>query len=204
MDIVAGCRGGTQAGALMPMIVELRNGNEFESWDGGQETADVFDDAINTVVFVQRHTLVDRVRKQALEVNQMLRHIPGDVLHGKLRGLRFEDKILHMHVTGWTPAQHLLWCKGRHIAQRLCRLGMRQGRFSGTHERDTTTVARATEDFVVHMQAIEYIQDREGNLRSAQNVATKIKDHVCRTLTLAEGSREQTPNILRLQLHPEE
>ena len=134
----------------MAMVIQLRDRDKFNPWNGGEQGPDVFRDAIDAMVFVQRHALVDRVGKQASDVCQMLDQIPGDVLHRELWGFRFEDKILHMDVTGWAPAQDVLRRKGRHVVERLCRLSMRQGGLSGAHERNAATIARAAEDFVIH------------------------------------------------------
>ncbi len=204
VDILLGCRSTTKPRTLMAMIVQLGDRHQFQTRDSAEQAPHILSHAVYSMVLMQGDAFAHGLHEVLLQLWQMRHEIPRDVSHGEVRCLWFEHKVLHVDVAGWTPGEHFLGREGSHIAQGLCGLGVRYGRFPSPHEGDATAVACATQDLVIHSQVIQDIQHGQGNLRRAQDVTAEVEDHVRRPLPLADRAWEQALNIFGVQLHAEQ
>jgi hypothetical protein len=82
-------------------------------------------------------------------------------------------------------------------------LGIRRLGIARAHKIDAAAIGRATGHFVIHLQAVEDIQDVESDVWGFEDVAAKIKHHLSRALTLSHTPWQQTLYLLRQQLHAE-
>ena len=78
---------------------------------------------------------------------------------------------------------------------------MRRGWLASAHKGDATAIAGAPEYLIVNLKAVQDVQDGQGDIRGAQNLATKIKHDFRRSLTLRDRARQQALDIIGVQLH---